>query len=298
MRQERILGYGSSNSGKSYTWLTIAKILPNVHFYCIDTDRSIEAMLDEEFPDVHNVTVYNTFRWDVQNADEAKALVSRNEYTFKSALSDIVPKLRKSYCIEELDWLIIDVMNASWESIADWYIESVFGNNPADYFLATRKQLQQIHGGAPNSDEFSKSLLSGPGDYRVINKHYRPWISQICYQLECNLYCATHAYKLGTREDPLYKEYFSQYGVGPEGEPRLARRFHRIFLFENGGKDTERKQIWNISAAKARGNSSCNWEHHRIKNFPLEYLYGISNWRTPDQVAAENETVAKLLAGK
>jgi hypothetical protein len=61
---------GITGSGKSYTWLTIARELKNkgVKFRCVDTDNDIPFMLENQFEDLlpengGNVYVVPAFDW-------------------------------------------------------------------------------------------------------------------------------------------------------------------------------------------------------------------------------------------
>jgi len=53
--RERIIAAGAPGSGKTYNWLTIARMLPDVTFHVLDPDDGVLRLLYSEFSDVKNL---------------------------------------------------------------------------------------------------------------------------------------------------------------------------------------------------------------------------------------------------
>jgi len=89
--RERIIAAGAPGSGKTYNWLTIARMLPDVTFHVLDPDDGVLRLLYSEFSDVKNLNYYFTPTWfgDLKDYEIGKAGGISN------AFKDIRPKAKR-----------------------------------------------------------------------------------------------------------------------------------------------------------------------------------------------------------
>jgi phage terminase small subunit len=243
MIRERILVYGQPGSGKSYAHLKIAEGYPRSKFYVIDTDDSMPRMLNGEFSHLANVEAYAAQDW----AGCCKAL------------DDIKPNVTSE------DWLVVDMLCSVWDFVQSFFVEEIFGQDIASYFLQARKELKQ---GAS-----SLSALRGWTDWGVINKLYQTWINEIAYRLPCHVFFTCKATRVGQDDEADIRDMYSTFGVRPEGEKRNTYRVHSVFLL------THDRNGFYMSTVKDRGrvrleNTSLTPE----QNFATKYLQLFAGW--------------------
>lgn len=245
--QERILVYGGTGSGKSYSWLTIARTKPNDTFYCIDTDRAISRMLGTEFKDLKNIKLYACRDWKV----------------CEKALAEIKPM------IKEDDWLIVDMADALWDFVQSYYTQEIFHKNIDEYFLQLRKS---IAGGS------KIEAFKGWTDWQIINKLYQDYINTIMYDLPSNIFITAKASKYSSDDgdEPSLKDAFSMVGFKPEGEKRNAYRVHTVLFLNH---DTFG---YYITTVKDRGRQQL--KQFPYKNFAETYQKVIDDIKITEEV--------------
>ena len=202
--QERILVYGSAGSGKTTAWLSLARKFPESTFHCIDTDASIDRMLQTEFRDLKNVKVYPARSWE----------------KCKLALSFIKREVKPN------DWLVVDMLDSVWDFVQGYFTEQIFNKEIDTYFLEVRKKAQ---------GKSTLEALEGWTDWVVINKLYQSWINEIMYELPCNVFVTAKADKLSAKKESQENlDMFSSIGYKAEGEKRNSYRTHTVlFLCHN-----------------------------------------------------------------
>ena len=148
--RERILTFGVQGVGKSNAILTVAKKVPTSTFYVIDTDysESYARALDSEYEGLTNVEITRVSPDDWEN--------------MIPAIEEISAKMSPD------DWLIFDSMSPTWESVQEWFIEKVHGQDIDDYFMEVRMKKENTKG----KDSKSLGALEGWMDWPVINKVY------------------------------------------------------------------------------------------------------------------------------
>jgi len=235
--REKILVIGAPGSGKSYSGLTIARCFPDNRFFIMDSDDAIPRMLNTEFADLKNVTVFPCNDWpDYEQAAKA------------------VGKEAK-----EGDWLIIDLISEAWTAVQNYYVRTVFQKDPGEYFMKVRLEL----------DDSAKNLsaLSGWVDWVVIKRVYNDWLREIKYKLPTHIYATASIRAARDADEREIKEMFAG-GKMPEGEKHLGHEFHTILSAEH------LHDGWVMSTIKDRGRQLMN--RQAMPNFGLGYVIAVA----------------------
>ena len=234
MNQERILVYGSAGSGKTYAWLSLARLNPESTFHCIDTDASIDRMLQTEFSDLQNVKVYPARSW--QKLEQALNLIERE--------------------VKPGDWIVVDMLCSCWDLVQAYFTEQALGKKIDDYFLQFRKNFK----GGDNLE-----ALKGWTDWVVINKIYQDFINHLCYELpQLNIFLTAKATKIDKKDEQGIKDIFEDIGAKPEGEKRNYYRVHTVLFFAHSTSS------YVMTTAKDRGRKRFFAEP--VRNFGEQYL--------------------------
>jgi hypothetical protein len=231
--QERILVYGSAGSGKSYAWLSLARLNPEAIFHCIDTDASIDRMLQTEFRDLKNVKVHLARTW--QKCEITAALIEKEAKTG--------------------DWIVIDMVDSLWDFVRADYIQNIFGKKIDEYYMEIRKSMK---GGT------KIEALKGWIDWEPINKTYQDLLNHLCYDLpQFNIFFTAAAANISSPDEQDLKDIFESIGAKPEGEKRNWRRVHTVLYLCH---TTDR---YVMTTAKDRGRKRFFAE--QVTNFAEQY---------------------------
>jgi len=234
MNQERILVYGSAGSGKTYAWLSLARLNPEAIFHCIDTDASIDRMLQTEFSDLQNVKVYPARSW--QKLEQALNLIEREARAG--------------------DWIIVDMLCSCWDFAQAHFVEQIHGKKIDDYYMEARKALKKGE---------RLQAISGWDGWSVINKFYQDWINHICYELpQCNIFFTAKSTTIASSDDPEVKDIFESIGAKPEGEKRNYYRVHTVLYFAHSTAS------YFMTTAKDRGHKRFFAEP--VNDFGKQYM--------------------------
>lgn len=223
--QERILVYGGSGSGKSRGWLTLARQFPDSRFFCIDTDKAIARMLALGFKNLKNVIVYPARNW--AQCEAALVGIQQQKPT-------------------EQDWIVVDMIDSTWDFVQADFVEQIFGKKIDDYFMEVRK--------AAGKGASKLEVFEGWIDWNVINKKYQDWANTICYDLPCHVYLTAKATNLGKKDDATIREIYTAIGAKPEGEKRNTYRVNTVLFLSHSlndyyattAKDRERPRLRNV----------------------------------------------------
>jgi hypothetical protein len=285
---ERILTMGITGSGKSYQWLNMAvALLPTgAKFRAIDTDNAIPYMLDTQFPKLKpenggNVYVHQAADW--RNYKLGVSWLTRKPLTKEQIeyLRAMEPYVLKDYQTNPIkfdDWTIVDMADNAWKTVQSYFITEVFGDDPGDYFLMIRKEMEAglrktAKGGMPESAVMEG--LDGWKDWGVINKLYDDWMMPIVYQIHTHVYATTKVEKLmRTEKDPEILQLFGELGYRPAGQKALGHQMHTIFLFLPG------KDSWHVTTVKDRAGRTY-FSKTRLTSFYLQYLCAKAGWPMP-----------------
>ncbi|MEM3646835.1 MAG: AAA family ATPase [Thermofilum sp.] len=243
--REKILVYGFPGSGKSYQFLKIAQFVYPQRCYVLDTDGSYERLMETEFSGLDNVVIYLVF--------------DRDEWA--NAVEEVLANASND------DWVCIDRADVLWDATQDYYIQEVFGEDMADFFLRARKEMVE------NKDK-KFVPLDGWKDWGVINKVYRSlWNRLTRPDVPFHLYVATSAVEVESNDDKLIKRTFNFLGVKPGGQKALAHGVHTVLYLDYVGKGDG----WRVTTAKDRGRKYL--DHQKLVSLPHQYLMAVAGWR-------------------
>lgn len=250
--RERILSFGVQGTGKSNAPLTIARRCPDATFYVIDTDysESYEVALETDFTDLENVEVHKVpyDDWDAQLA----------------AVNDVRSR------IGENDWLIFDSMSATWGAIQDWFINNIFDQGSAEYFMEVRKKKEETKG---KKDKDAKSLgaLEGWMDWPVINKNYFPLYAKLT-SIVGHLYMTAEQGQTSDDDDREVKKLFGPYGVKPVGQKKIGYVPRTVLLMT-------KSRVGEYAVTTIKDRNRVELEDHPIEDFSKDYLVGVAGWK-------------------
>ena len=281
--RERVLSMGITGSGKSFQWLKIAEMLmpTGAIFRCMDTDNDITYMMETQFPHLipengGNVYVHPAFDWS-EYQHGVKWITKRlTPEQLKGMDKHLLSVYNKP--IAPIDWVVTDKINNAWTTVQDYFITSVFGDDPGEYFLMIRKQIadgiRKTAKGAEPTSTITEGL-DGWKDWSVINKLYNDWILPIIYHVPCHVYAATDVGVLdrGTKDVEM-KQLFGELGIKPAGQKSLGGQHHSIFLLIPG------KDRWFITTIKDRANR-LYFKKAPLVSFFHQYLVAKAHWEIP-----------------
>lgn len=246
MLRERILMYGNAGTGKTQGWLSIAAQYPESQFFVADTDDSAERMLATDFSELTNVDVELANDWE----------------TFDGALkrfNKTIRNMKEPKRREDLPWVVVDMSDATWDFVQNYFTEQVFNKGIDDFFLQARKVFK----GGNKLDTFE-----GWTDWQVINKIFQTaWRPITTGASGHHLFITAKAKRAeGAEGKTLYKDLKFM----PEGEKRMPHRVHTVLMSEvdRGG--------WYVSAAKDRGRELVR--DLQVQNFAINYLVKQASW--------------------
>lgn len=281
---ERILSMGITGSGKSYQWLKLAEVLlpTGAIFRCLDTDNDITYMLETQFPHLlprngGNVLAHLAVDW--QEYKTGVFWLQRKTLT-DQLRAMVTPEIVKDWSVpvKLADWIVVDKINAAWDTVQRYFTDNVFGEEMGDYFLEMRKLIQQRGG----KDRFGKTATSvapeafdGWKDWPVMNKLYFDWIRPIVFRIPCHVYAATDVEKMDRGEkDVELLTLFGDFGLRPSGQKKLGGQMHSIFLYKPG------KNNWKIYTVKDRAGRAY-FDNVPLTSLYYQYLVAKAGWPIP-----------------
>jgi len=242
--RESILLYGGPASGKSRAVLSIARKCPNSQVHIVDNDYAYERLLETEFDDVQNVTVYevDSEDWKEQLDTAAKA---------------------KEECGRD-DWFAFDMATETWQAVQSWFTQKVYGMDHADYFMQLRM----------NKDAKSKQNVELVQDDRwtVINNEYKKLQRLWLPSKKCHVICTAEAATLSPFDVGDTKKTFGEYQFKPKGQKRTGHLFSTVILMEK-----KRVGSWMMTTVKDRGRAEV--EQKEVTDFAMDYLMKVAKWR-------------------
>jgi len=261
MDRERILVGGPAGTGKTYEWLTIARLLPNRKFHVIDPDSGVIRVWKNDmdgFKDLTNIDYYFTPVW----FEELKKTEDGWRGGIKEAFDQVKTRAKPD------DWVVVEALDGIWDLAQGGFVDAVFDKGIGEYFLERRKSL---------TDKATRlDALDGWKDWTVIKKmHNDDFINKVCYQLPVHVYMTTGisvtTQSLASKEDAETRSFYGDSLFRLDGEKRNGRRVQSIFIFNKG------KEGWKyMTFLKDRGRI---WvENEELFDFGIQYLQGVAGW--------------------
>ena len=244
--REVILGFGTTNAGKSYSTAKLIEqgVRDGFNVVVIDRDRGLAKAIKEVFkgkkPD--NLDYFLADKW---------AKIQRGiQHAF-----DV---------LDYGDWLVFEMVGRFWDFAQTEYSRQVYGEDLTKHILTLRAEAQQILDAAGlnlksgSKDERSKanktlsqklgfSGLDGHNDWSLIKRmHNDEVFDRAVLEGKFNI-LGTTSVKTPFREDEKEKWpiLFRQFGRMPEGEKHHIHRFDTIAYMEQllgaGGKE---RYVW------------------------------------------------------
>lgn len=250
MSTERILVYGPPGSGKSSQFLKIARYVAPATCYVIDSDDSYPRLLETEFSDLDNVDLQVVAGWE----------------QWSEAIRRVVNYARQG------DWVCVDRADIAWETVQEFYVQEVFGEEMGDWFLQARKEFEQkVKATKEGKVPKNMQVLEGDKDWQVINKLFKQdWLKLVAPGFQANLYVATSAAKLEKRDNPDVKEQYDWIGYRPTGQKHMPYQVHTVFYLD------QQRDEWRITTLKDRGRK--RFDHNKLVSLPHQYLLAVAGY--------------------
>lgn len=268
---ERILAYASEGSGKSFNALMWAvRIIANGrHVWIVDSDQAMGRMLEdplfahlpiaEWWFNGRRVPEYETTTQDEEPGLHVFQTAGWEQH--KKALGIFKDKRELG------DLLIIDSGTDMWTDPQSWYTEEVFGQDMGDYFLKTRKALEDS---AKKLDTFD-----GWTDWQVINAQYFTNVQEILKKPGCHLYVTAEADKVVTSgknaDDKKVQGMYGEVGAKPKGQKSIGFKVMTVMHLS-----TDRSGSHYMTTVKDRSRRLLDEEEYT--DFVKDYLIGVAGW--------------------
>jgi hypothetical protein len=167
------------------------------------------------------------------------------------------------------DWVIIDFIGSAWSAVQQAYVEEVFHQDLASYFLQTRKEMAK--------GDRTLSAFDGWVDWSVINPMYNRWVRPLLFKGKYHVYATAQADMLSSdrkpTEDTNTRSLLLPYGYKPKGQKDLLYQFHTVLLT---GYE-QRAGTYMVNTIKDRERAVLS--AHVITSFTMKYLVEVAGWK-------------------
>jgi hypothetical protein len=281
-RQERILLWAAAGVGKTYAELGIMKFAAltrtDNHFWIIDNDNQMEASGLVEGGEFEDLVDRSTI-WVPESFDE---------------YDDITNTIKTNAGPQ--DWIFIDMLSNVYQSLPDWWVENVYGENPHTYWGAVRKEIVEAQQQADMKGEKGGHERQFGGtsgvDWQYIGKQYRAWEKRLSIFAPCHVMAVCGEQEIEERydRDGTRRAQFAQTSaVAPKGEKDAVHRFHTTMRMQRRvGRDGKSVAGRTITMHKDRGRTE-KWaelggrgktiELSEGPKFAQDYLMKVGGWR-------------------
>lgn len=247
-RRERQLIMGPYGSGKTTSWLNIAKWSlatgSEAQFYAIDSDAAVEAFIQPGTQYAHldakaggNVHVAPVFEWEEYRE-------AANKFA-KLAGPD--------------DWEIVDFASNAWEAVQDWFVTEMFKTDPDEFYLEARRAKA---GGNP---------LDGWKDWQYINRSYRAWSNDVLHRTAGHKFLTAASKPIGDQDGKEIRALYGAHGVRPTGQKQLGHVVHTILY-----QQVLRQGEVYITTIKDRERMPLTGQ--QVTEFAIDYLVNVAGW--------------------
>lgn len=272
---EKILIYGNGKVGKSFCWLDIAEWMyrkkPAVNhpvMYLIDIDRTWDKAYDNGYAELEK----GGFVIPYQPSDFPSMMDVSREVRVKASHGD---------------WIVIDMVEYPWEKAQHYYIQSVMGDEPENYFLEMRKEVKK----AEADDKGHKAQFGGHEgmDWIFITKVYKQFEIPLTMESRAHVMSVTGEKQLNVNRGATVDQIKQTKHAGkmwPAGQKGILHRHDTIMRMTrraNGQRqltmigDRNRERIWEEKMGSRTLNIDDDPAHKRA--FAKRYLKDIAGWR-------------------
>lgn len=288
--KERVLAFGMEGTGKSLLILDVAaRVHPN-RVHIIDNDNAWDRMLEGPTLDEVEVGVAAEYRWRADGRggggfefDDRWVTEGGNVIVYhvdgweghKQAIAEIRLDAQPD------DWAAIDSGSAPWDDVSDWYVDKVFGQSKADFFLTARLAMEKNETGG----------LDGWKDYSVINAEYREHIMAFLITPPCHLLVTAEQAEITSGqikgkdiEDREVKAMYGGIGYKARGQKRMGHNMQTVLQLRRGARGD-----YSVYTVKDRGGREF-WKGQDVtgRGFGDWYLEETAGWvekATPDSTS-------------
>lgn len=301
-RRERILIYGGSDAGKSYTYLGLMdfarKTKTDSHFWIIDNDNATEGiglypggsfghLLGEEQGEVEDEWKGEKEGATYGQQFERATIWVPETFDDYNPIKDHIKKR-----VKPDDFIVIDMMSNVWEIMPDWWIENVYGDNTWEYYAGLKR--------AVNSDdpderkEAARNDFGGlpGGAWQYVGKVYRKWEKSLTLFSPCHVLALSAESEVLPHYDTSGEDqakWKKTSGFRPKVEKNAPHRFHTLMranrLLARDGKsvksreltvwkDRDRMERWDEVTGKSQ-----TLELSEGPKFAWDYLVKIGGWK-------------------
>lgn len=277
--RERILTFGRQGTGKSHNILRLARKLPDVTFWIVDNDNTMERLLETEFEDLG---VREEWRWvgddvngkferDGEWETEGGTLVvfhAQGWAANKAALH--VSKTRAT----RDDWLVIDSLTVLWDDVQSWYGQVVWGEEMADHLMELRVMFEQQKeaGKAKKGKENMTAMESMFPEWGFINPEYKTAVTDLLTNPPCHLYATAELAELQGDRDAANKELYGSVQAKPKGQKRSGHSVQTVLMLTK-----TRAGEYAMTTVKDRGRE--DMVNEDVGNWEMSYVMRRAGWR-------------------
>lgn len=252
--REKILLFGGAGAGKSHAVCTIANGTASKVHVVEFNDVSYDRLLDTEWSALGergNVLVETCWSWD----------------EVMTNVTGVVDSMERD------DWLVIDLFGDTWQSVQDWFTQSVFDQEAADYFLQVRKELKK--------GEASLSAFDGWVDWSVINSQYNR-LRKLVLRARGHVLCTAGMDKVASGDQGKEDRALFGGAFKPRGQKSISHWFNTVIRLER------QRDEWLGTSVKdrGRGGDDAAWNKTAWGDFMRDYLVRVQGWK-PRKVEAE-----------
>lgn len=281
-RQECILLWAAAGVGKTYAELGIMKFAAltrtDNHFWIIDNDNQMEASGLVEGGEFGELVDRSTI-WVPESFDE---------------YDEITKEIKENAAPQ--DWIFIDMLSNVYQSMPDWWVENVYGENPHTYWGAVRKEIveaQQVADMKGERGGHEKQFGGTSGvDWQYIGKQYRAWEKRLSIFAPCHVMAVCGEQEIEERYDPSgarRAQFAATNAVAPKGEKDAVHRFHTTMRMQRQvGRDGRSTKGRTITVHKDRGRMA-KWDEVGGRGrtielaegarFAWDYLIQVGGWK-------------------
>lgn len=293
-RREKILIYGGYKAGKSLTYvglMAFAQLTKTPsHFFIIDNDNASEAIglyPGGTYGELLGDTIHQAKDQSYSRYENATVWVPRSFDDYTKIVDEIDEKA------EPQDWIALDMASNVWGQMPDWWISKVYGDNPWDYYVRTRKAVEDNEEG---SKDRNFGGLSG-GAWEYVGKSYRSWERRITTNGPCHILALASETEIQERFDKSgeqARKFATTSGFAPKVEKDMPHRVHTVMrMTKSMGRDgrtviernltlmgdRDREGKWAELAPKTLTIPVATVEQGQMPRFAFDYLVKVGGWK-------------------